>query len=334
MALPCAATVNLMATMAGPAAADVRAAASRERFRRFAWVVLGWNIVVVLWGAYVRASGSGAGCGSRWPLCNGEMVPRAPQLATMIEFTHRISSGIALVLVAALCVWAFLRFPRGGAVRRMAALSVFFIVTEALLGAGLVLFRFVAQNESGGRAIYLSAHLVNTQLLLAALVTTAFLAAPRAPRLAGSWPGTPLAVLLTSLVVSITGAVAALGDTLYPASSLAAGMLRDFSPASSLLLRLRLLHPALAIAGGAYIAIAAFSRTHMQQTRGPAFAATLLAMSQLCAGALNVVLRAPIWMQIVHLLLADLLWIALILLLLRARETEPNAVSPVSRVLA
>ncbi len=306
--------------MAGPPAADARAAASRGRFRRFAWVVLAWNFLVVLWGAYVRASGSGAGCGSHWPLCNGEVVPRVPRLATLIEYTHRISSGVALVLVAALCAWAFLRFPRGGGVRRAAALSVLFIVTEALLGAGLVLFRYVAQNESAGRALYLSAHLVNTQLLLAVLATTAFLAAPRAPRLTGPWPGTLLAMLLVSLAVSITGAVAALGDTLYPAPSLAAGVFQDFSPASSLLLRLRLLHPALAIAGGAYIAIAAFTRTHQEHTRRLALAATLLAMAQLCAGAVNVVLRAPIGMQIVHLLLADLLWIALVLLFLRARE--------------
>jgi heme A synthase len=316
-----------MATMAGPSAADARATASRERFRRFAWVVLGWNFVVVLWGAYVRASGSGAGCGSHWPLCNGEVVPRAPQLATLIEFTHRISSGVALALVAALCVWAFVRFPKGEAVRRTAALSVFFIVTEALLGAGLVLFRYVAQNESGGRAIYLSAHLVNTQLLLAVLATTAFLAAPRAPRLTEPWSGTLLATLLVSLAVCITGAVAALGDTLYPAPSLAAGVLQDFSPASHLLLRLRLLHPALAIAGGAYIAIAAFTRTHREHLRGPAFAATLLAMAQLCAGALNVVLQAPMGMQIAHLLLADLLLVALVLLFLRAREAGPKAAS-------
>lgn len=311
--------------MAGPLAADGRVWAGRSRFSRFAWVVLAWNFAVVLWGAYVRASGSGAGCGSHWPLCNGEVVPSAPQLATVIEFTHRISSGVALALIATLCVWAFRRFPRGDLVRRMAALSAFFIVTEALLGAGLVLFRYVAQNESGGRAIYLSAHLVNTQLLLAMLAATAFLAAPRAPQLTGQWSRAIMAMLLASLAVSITGAVAALGDTLYPAPSLAAGIFQDFSPASSLLLRLRLLHPALAIAGGAYIAIAAFTKTHLEGTRAPAFAATLLAMVQLCAGALNVVLRAPIWMQILHLLLADLLWISLVLLLLCAREAGRNA---------
>ena len=312
------AKVNLMATMTGPPAAAARAGASRERFRRFAWFVLAWNFLVVLWGAYVRASGSGAGCGSRWPLCNGEVVPRAPQIATVIEFTHRISSGVALTLVAILCVWAFYSFPRGAMVRRTAVLSVLFIVTEALLGAGLVLLRYVAQNESAGRAIYLSAHLVNTQLLLAVLAMTAFLAAPNEPRFTEPWSKALFATLMVALAVSITGAVAALGDTLYPA----AGITEDFSPTASLFLRLRLLHPAVAIVGGVYIAIAAFTRTHEQGTRRLAFTATILALFQLCAGAINVVLRAPIPMQIIHLLLADLLWVALVLLFLRAREAD------------
>jgi heme a synthase len=310
-------------------AAGTRAGSDHARFRRFAWIVLGWNLGVVLWGAYVRASGSGAGCGNRWPLCNGEVVPQAPQIATIIEFTHRISSGVALALVAILCLWAFLQFPRGAAVRRTAALSVFFIMAEALLGAGLVLLRYVAHNESAGRALYLSAHLVNTQLLLAVLAATAVLAAPRA-RFAGPWRGTPLAMLLVSLAVSITGAVAALGDTLYPAPSLAAGMLQDFSSGSSLLLRLRLVHPALAIAGGVYIAIAVFAQSRAEKTRGPAIAVMFLALAQLCAGAVNVVLRAPIAMQIFHLLLADLLWITLVLLFLHARGAQPTASSPVS----
>jgi cytochrome c oxidase assembly protein subunit 15 len=311
-------------------AAGTRTEADHARFRRFAWIVLGWNLGVVLWGAYVRASGSGAGCGNRWPLCNGEVVPQAPQIGAIIEFTHRISSGVALALVAILCTWALLRFPRGATVRRMAALSVLFIVAEALLGAGLVLLRYVAHNESAGRALYLSAHLVNTQLLLAALAATAVLASPGVRRFAGPWRGTPLAMLLVSLAVSITGAVAALGDTLYPAPSLAAGMLQDFSSGSSLLLRLRLVHPALAIAGGVYIAVAAFTNARAEKTRGPAIAVMFLTLVQLCAGAVNVVLRAPIGMQILHLLLADLLWIALILMFLRARETQPTAGSSVS----
>ena len=80
---------------------------------RFAPLVLGWNVAVILWGAFVRASGSGAGCGAHWPLCNGEVVPRAPALETMIEFTHRATSGIALLLVFALCLWVFREKPKG-----------------------------------------------------------------------------------------------------------------------------------------------------------------------------------------------------------------------------
>ena len=313
-----------MATTAGPPPAEAHATATREAFRRFAWVVLAWNLLVVLWGAYVRASGSGAGCGDHWPLCNGDVVPRAPQLTTIIEFTHRVSSGIALALVVLLCLWAWRSFPAKHVARRAAGLSLLFLLLEALLGAGLVLFRFVAQNESAGRAIYLSAHLVNTQLLLAALTMTAFFGAPRTPQLTERPQGTLLAALGIALAVSITGAVAALGDTLYPAPTLAAGVMQDFSATSSVLLRLRLIHPALAIVGGVWIAIVAFARTHQAHTRRVAFAASLLAIVQLCAGAVNVALRAPIAMQIGHLLLADLLWIGLVLLFLRSRETNES----------
>ena len=128
--------------------------------------MLAWNVLVVLWGAYVRASGSGAGCGSHWPLCNGEVVPIAPRIETIIEFTHRAMSGVALVAVVALWLWSRAGFPRGSRVRTMALASLVFLITEALLGAGLVLFNYVDKDQSVGRAIYLSLHLVNTLLLL------------------------------------------------------------------------------------------------------------------------------------------------------------------------
>ncbi len=226
-------------------------------------------------------------------------------------------SGVALVLIGALYLWAIRRFPSGHIVRRCAALSIFFILTEALLGAGLVLFKYVEHNESVGRALYLSAHLVNTQLLLAVLAMTAFFAAPRMPALRRPWSGGLMAALAVTLVVSVTGAVVALGDTLYPASSLAAGIRQELSARADVLLRLRLLHPALAILSGIYIAFAAIRFTEHRKISS---AVVTLVMLQLCAGGLNVVLLAPVWMQILHLLLADLLWIALVLLFLRSHE--------------
>jgi cytochrome c oxidase assembly protein subunit 15 len=290
--------------------------AKTPRFTRAAWGVLAWNFVVVLWGAYVRASGSGAGCGSHWPLCNGEVVPRAPRLETIIEFTHRVTSGVALIATIGLAVWSFFLFPRRDRVRRMATLGVIFLVVEALLGAGLVLFQYVARNASIGRAFYLCLHLVNTQVLLGVLALTAWFSRGSAERL-----GTPRPVVFATLpitiLVSITGVIAALGDTLFPA----AGMQQDFSAGAHFLLRLRILHPALAILGACYFLFA--SIVVMRSTPRPiaariAFIAMILALAQLGAGAINLALAAPIPMQIVHLFLADLVWLSLVLLTIEA----------------
>jgi heme A synthase len=289
-------------------------------FQPFAWGVLGWNVLVVLWGAYVRASGSGAGCGSHWPLCNGEVVPHAPRVETIIEFSHRLTSGAAAIAVVALCIWAFRSFPKRHMVRRAAALSVAFIILEALLGAGLVLFEYVDQNKSVGRAIYLSAHLVNTLLLLGALTLTAWFSGGPAVRTLqiARMPRLLLVAPFLALLVSITGVIAALGDTLFPSASLAAGLRQDLSSTTHFLVRLRVIHPALAVAAGAFFAFAAMRAIRGAQSpaaRTAAGVVAILAIGQLCAGAMNIALLAPVWMQHTHLLLADLLWIALVVLL-------------------
>src|SRR5262249_46447847 len=138
-----------------------------KRFARYAAAVLAFNLVAILWGAYVRASGSGAGCGNHWPLCNGVVVPPAPAAATVIEFTHRALSGLDVLLVACLVFWAFRAFPRRHPVRFGAVLSAIFLATEALIGAALVKLEHVARNASVGRAYSLSGHLINTLTLLA-----------------------------------------------------------------------------------------------------------------------------------------------------------------------
>lgn len=305
------------------------------RFGRSAWGVLAYCLAVVLWGAYVRATGSGAGCGGHWPLCNGQVVPRAPKIETIIEFTHRVTSGLALVAAAVLVVWSVRLFPRGHRVRRGAALSLAFLFVEALLGAGLVLFHYVAQNASVARAIYLSAHLANTQLLLAALAMTAWFAGRPNQTAALRWPPAVLtAALPVALVVSITGVIAALGDTLYPPFSIAAGMRQEFSGAAHLLVRLRVLHPVLAVAAALYLLFAASSAIRLQASglaRRTALLAALLVFLQLAAGAVNVTLLAPVWMQILHLLIADLLWIAFVAL---ALETAADAHNRPHRAVA
>src|SRR5437762_10958007 len=128
------------------------------RFARCAWLVLAYNLFVIVWGAYVRASVSGNGCGSHWPLCNGEVLPVGAQLKTLVEFAHRLTSGLSVVAIVGLAVWAWRAFPRGHRVRRATLLAVVFIFTEALIGAGLVLFDLVAHNASVARALFMSVH--------------------------------------------------------------------------------------------------------------------------------------------------------------------------------
>lgn len=299
----------------------------RNHFPAYAWGVLSFNLLVILWGAYVRVTGSGAGCGGHWPLCNGEVVPQAPTVQTLIEYTHRITSGMALVLIAVLPFWAFRKYAAGYPVRLGSVLSVIFITTEALLGAGLVLFDYVAGNASIGRAFYLSGHLINTLLLLASLALTAWWASGGARiqlKDRGRLPWTLGLGLLGMLFLGVSGAIAALGDTLFPASSLAAGLRQDFSPAAHFLLRLRGLHPLIALVVGAYLVITSVNAASVRAVpaRFALSFAGLVAL-QLGAGMANIILLAPSWMQLVHLLLADLVWIGFVLLSAQALARGP-----------
>lgn len=289
-----------------------------SRFAKFAWFVLAWNLGVILFGAFVRASGSGAGCGSHWPLCNGEVVPRAARIETLIEYTHRITSGLALLLIVVMFIWAWRSYGRGNPVRLGATLSMVFIVTEALLGAGLVLFELVAENDSVARALSGSFHLVNTFLLLAFISLTAWWASGGAPvQLRGKatsiWP---LAVgWFGVLILGMSGAVTALGDTLYPASSLAEGFRQDVSSTAHFLIRLRVLHPTLAILVSAYLILICGMinlRSANSKTRLMAKILTSVVVLQVAAGVTNVFLLAPIWLQLVHLFLSDAVWILLV----------------------
>jgi len=300
----------------------------------YAACVLAWNVLVILWGAYVRATGSGAGCGAHWPLCNGEVVPRSAEAATLIELTHRLTSGVALLLVVGLVVWAFRSRPRGDRARFWAAASGVLIVVEALLGAGLVLFELVADDASTARAFAMIAHLINTFALLAALtLAVRWSAAPAGAAPSAPWRVPPfLAAALAGVVaIAATGAVAALGDTLFPARSLAEGLRQDFSPASHFLLRLRILHPVLGVALGLLAALAAALtalRSREQAVHAGAAAVVALVLLQIACGFANWLLLAPIWLQIVHLLLADALWIALVLLASFAAEAAAPARAP------
>lgn len=286
-------------------------------FARFAWATLGYNLLVVAWGAYVRATGSGAGCGDHWPLCNGTVIPRAEATATLIEFTHRVTSGLALLLVVVLLVWARRSFPSGHRVRRAAAWSTGLMIVEALIGAGLVLFQLVADDESTARAASLALHLMNTFLLLGAITLTAWFASGR-PGFTVRGSGANGMVLvgsaLATMLLGASGAVIALGDTLI-AAAIRAGR-SPASPMVQLLLEIRIGHPIFAVVVAILVsAIVVWLHGARAPREARPFGVALVALfvAQLVVGLINVWLHAPVWMQIVHLLLADVLWIALVL---------------------
>lgn len=289
-----------------------------SRLARFAWFTLVWNVGTILVGAYVRATGSGAGCGASWPTCRGELVPVGAGGAQAIEFSHRAVSGVAVLLVVVLAVGVFRASPAGSPVRKGAAGALLFVLGEAAIGAMLVLAQWVGEDDSVARAVAVPLHLVNTLALLAALALTAWwlsggalLRLDRDPRLVRL-----LAVAMLGMVVlAATGAVTALADTLFPPDSLAAGLRQDVAGRGHFLTRLRVIHPVAAITVGVFVAMLArwYGGGAGTAARRLGLVITGTVAVQLAAGVLNVVLLTPEWVQLVHLLLADVLWVALVL---------------------
>lgn len=277
---------------------------------------LGYTVAVILLGAYVRASGSGAGCGRSWPACQGEIIPRGAEGAQAVEFAHRLTSAFTGVLIIGLLVVVVRAFAVGHPARKAAWWSLFFVITEGLFGAALVRGELVADDASLARAIIVPTHLVNTFFLLASLgLVVWFTGGGDRPKLRAD---RRLAVMVVGsaiamIVLAATGAVTALADTLFPSESLASGLTAEFDSTSELLTRLRIVHPILAVAVGVFTAwVVVVAGIRLGRGERPATAVLWLIGIQFVAGVLNVVFLTPIWLQLVHLLLADLLWISLI----------------------
>lgn len=287
---------------------------------QYSFIVLLYNIAVIVYGAFVRATGSGAGCGSHWPLCNGVIIPRPERVETMIEFTHRVMSGLTLVLILILILWIWRTYPRGHALRRSGGFVGFFIITESLLGAGLVLFGLVEDDASLARAISMMAHLVNTFLLMASLTITTWWLHKGVNK--GSRTDLMTRVAISAgaiglLILGASGAITALGDTLFPANSFAEGLRQDMDPGAHFLIRLRVFHPVIAVLAGAYVTgLGYWLRRKFANPiliKG-SFTLTVLFGLQLFLGLLNVILAAPVWMQLIHLTVTTVIWCNFVLI--------------------
>lgn len=286
-----------------------------HRFLRFSYAVLALNVLVIIWGAFVRATGSGAGCGSNWPLCNGEVIPRPEQIETMIEFSHRVTSGLALLAVLGMVIWGFRAYPKGHPVRAGVVWSGIFIIVEALVGAALVLLEFTAFNISVGRAIWMAGHLVTTFLLLGALGLTVWWArgGDRLQLRGQGSKGWSFLLLVASMfVLGMSGAITALGDTL----TIAGGISPQENALVATLVDLRIFHPLIAFVAFGLAGLAVWSAHRSGVLHGEVGrygqAIIILFVVQLVLGALNVQLRAPVWLQLVHLLLTSVIWLLIV----------------------
>lgn len=296
-------------------------------FIRYAWLVLAFMVLVILWGAVVRATGSGAGCGNHWPACNGEIIPRADRIETLIEFSHRLTSGFSGLLTIVLFVWAFRLKPARKFVRAMAMMSLVFVLFEGGIGAMLVRLELVEDNVSTLRAIAIGLHLVNTLILLGWLALTAWGASQTKPiRFVASMQTRILVFvgLLGFASMSAIGAITALGDTLLQSGVIGEGT--DY--ASHILISLRAWHPILAVGVSLYLFVLGYLFLR-QYDSSPVTSQTqamlMLVSVQIGIGILNIALKAPVWMQVVHLLVADTLWILLVMLSANLMITQPDA---------
>lgn len=295
-------------------------------FAKYAWFVLAYNIIVILWGVFLRASLSGDGCGEHWLTCGGEVVPSAPELKTSIEFFHRITSSLAGIVVIILLIWAIINW-RSEKTRKtalsvkMSIASLVFIIIEGILGGLLVLTGNTAANWTPTRPFWMAAHLVNTFTLIAILSLTAWFAG-HGKAFNFNVPRKILILLAIAtagiFIVGMSGSVAALSSMLFPSSTLSEGIAKDFSQTSHIILRLRVFHPLLSISVGVFLAfLAGWIKSKAKENASLARWSnilTILILIQFASGAVTLITLAPIVMQIIHLLLADAVWISFVLL--------------------
>ena len=294
-------------------------------FAKYAWFALGYNVLVIVWGVFLRASRSGDGCGQFWLTCNGELIPSAPQFKTIIEFSHRMTTAIDGFVMLILLGWAIKIFVGDRSTQSRQVLyaaigSFIFVITEAAVGAGLVLTGNVAEAVTDTRPLWAMGHLINTFILLTFLALTAWFATrERKVAFRADLRTTGLIALGVAglLAVGLSGSLAALSNMLFPSQSLAEGVAKDFSETSNIILRLRLSHPILSILTGVYLIFLAGwlkAKASDANTSWWSNALSMLVIGQVIFGGATLLTLGPIVMQLGHLFLADAVWIAFVLL--------------------
>lgn len=277
------------------------------------WLLVGYTVLIIIWGAWVRLSGSGDGCGDHWPLCNGHMIPEAAPTKTIIELSHRVSTALYGIFVLIQIAATRRMFATGHPSRFWAWMTLLFTITEALIGRSLVKEGLVNTSEDLARLIVMPLHLVNTSLLLLSGVMTAeSIKYGELPKRKMSSEDTKRwSLYLTALVIILsTGAVAALGSHLAPSHSLLEGLSKDLATDSHLAVRLRLLHPVFALGLPLFLALSMPLPLSGRPTTSQGVWYRRFALAVLIAiliGFGTLVLLAPLWLKVTHLLMTNLL---------------------------
>jgi len=298
-------------------------------FTKFAWITFLANLAAIAFGVFVRAGKYGDGCGSRWPLCDGGSDPLNGATARLVESTHRISTSICGLLVLILLVWAWRAFPRGSAVRKAAGATFFMILVEGLIGMALVKYGLVVMNDSALRAGFMALHVVSTFLLLGSNVAVALTSDGFDQlRIKGQrglgWLLAGGLVLISFLGVS--GAISALGRQLKPVDNVLQAAL---NPATFWMVKVQPFHPMLGATIGLYLVLLCGLVQHLRpgETVEKAVRWVLgLYGFQMLLGLLNIFLKAPIPMQMAHLVLADLNFVSVVGLGIAAFQTSVERV--------
>ena len=264
------------------------------------------SILSILAGAFVRATGSGDGCGSTWPTCKGKIIPQLSDTSEIIEFSHRSISGI-LLIVTLIIFTKSRNMSKGSITRTTVNFLTFFVVFEAAIGAVIVLYEWVGLNSSLPRIVAVPIHLVNTFGLLACYAILYKVLLNNFKNIKQLWDRRFVFVAFLFLLSGATGSITALADVLFPSASFYEGLMEDFDRTSELLTRLRILHPI--VATGLSAALIIESRNIQKDYKIDVKFLQLLVIVAVTLGVLNVLSNIVLLLSIFHLAIADLLWI-------------------------
>ena len=264
------------------------------------------SILSILAGAIVRATGSGDGCGASWPTCNGRVIPSLETSSEIIEFSHRSISGVLLIVTLLLFVKSkdqhtpLLH-------KKIINYLTFFVLLEAAIGAVIVIYEWVGLNSSLPRIIAVPLHLVNTFALLGFYTLIFYLLRESENKLSNFFDKRIKIAFVLFFLTGATGSVTALADVLFPSASFVEGFIEDFDSTSEILTRLRILHPFVST----ILSIFLFSESNRfkKEFEIDSSIIKVLVIVGVILGVLNVVSNIILPLSILHLLLADLLWI-------------------------